>query len=43
MLGSNYIKGLLVKGLRVLSSGRIEVGKPIAQVLMENEAMNAFS
>jgi hypothetical protein len=36
MIGSNYIKGMLVKGMRVLNSDKIYYDKPIAQILMQN-------
>lgn len=43
MFGSNFIKGLLIKGLRAVIDKREKGNKPIAQILMKNEAMNAFS
>lgn len=43
MFGSNFIKGLMIKGLRAIIDKRDKANKPIAQILMKNEAMNAFS
>ena len=43
MFGSNFIKGLMIKGLRAIIDKRDKSNKPIAQILMKNEAMNAFS
>jgi len=36
MFGSNYIKGLLVKGLRALGEQPSKRDKPVAQILMKN-------
>jgi hypothetical protein len=43
MFGSNFIKGLLVKGLRSVLENGNRTTKPIAQILLKNDAMNAFS
>ena len=43
MLGSSYIKGMLVKGMRILSGVEADFGKPLAQLLMANETLAAFS
>lgn len=43
MFGHNYIKGLLVKGLREVTDNAFRTTKPIAQILMKNDAMSAFS
>jgi hypothetical protein len=43
MFGSNYIKGQLVKGLRSILDHGERTAKPVAQILLKNDAMNAFS
>jgi hypothetical protein len=43
MFGHNYIKGLLVKGLREITDNAFRTSKPIAQILLKNDAMSAFS
>ncbi len=42
MFGSNYIKGQLVKGVRSILDHGERTAKPVAQILMKNDAMNAF-
>ncbi len=36
MFGSNFIKGLLVKGLRSVIEKGGKMNKPVAQVLLKN-------
>jgi hypothetical protein len=43
MFGSNFIKGLLLKGLRSVAENGDKSRKPIAQILLKNDSMNAFS
>jgi hypothetical protein len=43
MFGSNYIKGQLVKGVRSILDHGERTAKPVAQILLKNDAMNAFS
>lgn len=43
MFGSHYIKGQLVKGIREVTEHGERSSKPVAQILLKNDAMNAFS
>jgi hypothetical protein len=43
MLGSHYIKGLLVMAIRDVTEHTDRTAKPIAQSFLKNDAMNAFS
>jgi hypothetical protein len=43
MFGSNFIKGLLLKGLRSVTENGDKSRKPIAQMLLKSDSMNAFS
>ncbi len=43
LFGSHYIKGLLVKGLRIMGDYTGKIDAPIAQLLMKNQCMGAYT
>lgn len=43
MFGSTYIKGLIIKALQIINQEGDKSNKPIAQVFLKTQSMNAFS
>lgn len=43
MFESNYIKGLIIKALHIINQEGDKSNKPIAQVFLKTQSMNAFS